>query len=57
MHLQDKRKNGATKDSCPGLASPTAENKQNLRDLAQWDETQRGGASRSYRPTRVAPKR
>jgi hypothetical protein len=42
VHLQDRLKNGATKDSCSGLASLTAKDKQNLRDLAQWDETQRG---------------
>jgi len=57
VHLQDRLKDGATKDACPGLASLTAEDKQNFRGVAQWDEAQRGGASRPSSPTRVAPKR
>jgi tetratricopeptide (TPR) repeat protein len=37
VHLQDRLKKGATKDSCPGLVLLTTDEKLHLRDIAQWE--------------------
>jgi uncharacterized protein YjbI with pentapeptide repeats len=52
-HLKQRLTNVADKRLCPGLALLTSEDKQYLRGLAEWDESQRRGGSQEFLSDRI----